>query len=584
MKRRRTDSKSGQTPPDQRITRRSFLGRAGIGTYAALSVPPDAFGVVRQPLGDGAYALLRRSGPKLILEIHLPGGDQSRRILERYLADPAAWKIYAAVQVAAIPYEKLKPDIQRDVMLAIFREDMVDAAGWHHTVKYPGEGLWTICEWLTGRGSTYEDVQAYNSLKDITLRHGQRVTIPNDLLKEAMRAPIEVVNGGPIVDLDEVQRQLRYTTKDGVPCAVYRIQLGEALYSAVVVRFTDRRDNEDILAAADDIAKLSGIADLRDIDEHTPIYIPVEMLSSRFKPLGHPDRQRYEETLLEAKRLKSQVTAKKDLAGIVVVLDAGHGGKDHGASAARYALYEDELSYDITCRVKRILETTTAAKVYVTMHDPSQGYMPVSAKRFRHDTDEIVLTSPNYPNEDGDRSVILRWYLANAVYHKEIKAGTDPMKMVFTSFHCDHLFNERVRGAMVYIPGAHLRRDKESWSNGSAYTKYAEVRAYPNFHSTKSERKRDEAVSLNFARTLVDELGKKRIKRHDKGDPIRNQIWRGKKPILPGVLRANKIPTKVLVEAANMNNATDCRRLADPDWRQWFAEAYVNALKAHYTA
>ena len=51
---------------------------------------------------------------------------------------------------------------------------------------------------------------------------------------------------------------------------------------------------------------------------------------------------------------------------------------------------------------------------------------------------------------------------------------------------------------------------------------------------------------------------------------------------LPGVLRYNNIPTKVLVEVANMNNEQDQQRLSNPLWRQWFAEAFVNALRATY--
>jgi N-acetylmuramoyl-L-alanine amidase len=36
------------------------------------------------------------------------------------------------------------------------------------------------------------------------------------------------------------------------------------------------------------------------------------------------------------------------------------------------------------------------------------------------------------------------------------------------------------------------------------------------------------------------------------------------------------------VEAANLTNQADRERLADPNWRQNFAEAYVDALKTHF--
>jgi N-acetylmuramoyl-L-alanine amidase len=38
----------------------------------------------------------------------------------------------------------------------------------------------------------------------------------------------------------------------------------------------------------------------------------------------------------------------------------------------------------------------------------------------------------------------------------------------------------------------------------------------------------------------------------------------------------------VLVETANLNNATDRERLADPEWRQWYANALLDALLDHY--
>ena len=53
----------GATP----MPRRLFLGQAGLVLLgAAQQPPPDVSGVVREPLGDDAFALLRRSGAKLI--------------------------------------------------------------------------------------------------------------------------------------------------------------------------------------------------------------------------------------------------------------------------------------------------------------------------------------------------------------------------------------------------------------------------------------------------------------------------------------------------------------------------------------
>ena len=51
---------------------------------------------------------------------------------------------------------------------------------------------------------------------------------------------------------------------------------------------------------------------------------------------------------------------------------------------------------------------------------------------------------------------------------------------------------------------------------------------------------------------------------------------------MPCVLRNTAVPTKVLLEVANMLNTTDQQRLADPKWREWLAEAIVDALKHHF--
>ncbi|MCL4691660.1 MAG: N-acetylmuramoyl-L-alanine amidase [Candidatus Hydrogenedentes bacterium] len=482
------------------------------------------------------------------------------------------------------------------MLLAVFRADYVDDAGWHHTVVQGGpdqETLWTLCEWLTGVGTHHENVAKLNNLPSGNLQTGQQILFPRELLLEVMREPTETPLVADLeqaaevpVDLDLAQaaEDLDYVRRGSSQYAVYRLKPGEALYTAVVVRFTDFRENADILRACDTVQDESRIKDVHDMKPGTEIYIPVDMLSDRFKPEGSRARKEYEATIAEADRLRGQVTTK-DLDGIVVILDPGHGGKDIGTSTINhaYTLYEDEVNYDIMCRVKRILETQTRAKVYVTMLDPNQGYEPQDVERFVLDEDEVVLSTPNYWNENSKISANLRWYVANSIYRKETKAGVDPRKIIFTSFHCDALFNDKLRGAMVYLPGAAYRKDRETGWPPGAYDNYAEYKEQPEARSTAEERRRDEALSRNFAMTLLDELGKAQIKRHNVGDPIRRVIRQdGGKEYVVAVLRNTMVPTKVLVECANLTNPTDCKWVSQPWWRERFAEAYVEALKAYY--
>jgi N-acetylmuramoyl-L-alanine amidase len=308
-------------------------------------------------------------------------------------------------------------------------------------------------------------------------------------------------------------------------------------------------------------------------------------LTAKYQPKDTSARKSYEASLQESARLKAQPVRSRDLSDVVVILDPGHGGEDHGTYYPKKSptLLEDEINYDIVMRIKALLEKETAAKVHVTMVDKSAGYTSTAKTSFVHDTDEELLTNPRHSNNvHADVSVNLRWMLVNKIYDQEIKRGVDPRKVVFTSIHTDYIFNSSVRGAMIYIPGAKYRRSEEV-RRGAVYAKYSEGKYFNRFTSTSSERRLDEALSRNFAEVLLAELGAKRIKRHDNGDPIRTVIRRSKKEAwVPGVIRNTKVPTKILVETANMQNATDRKWLADPWWRQQFAQAYVDALKRYY--
>jgi N-acetylmuramoyl-L-alanine amidase len=594
----------------------------GAATVTLLAVAVVASGVagadvVRVPLDKGATAALQ-DGRLLFLECRPPRGDSAAYYFERYLADPRQWTSFKNRQAVAVPFDLLKPRIQREILLLVFREDYVDDQGWWHTVTYSGkqgqETLWSLCEWTTGNGLNYKRIlAAQKHLAGPALEQGQRVLIPSDLLKDVMKsvtvraplppppavqsapalpaapapaAPIEPKppedNGLEPVDLDAVTRELVYGEDARGPYAAYRLKPGEALYTAVVVRFTDFRDNALIQEACNTVQDRSGIRDVRHMPTGQRVLIPLDMLSDRFRPQGSEQREEYEKGILEAHRLRGEQVRTKDLQGVVVVIDPGHGGRDQGGANHKAGLFEDELNYDVACRVKRILETRTQAKVYMTLLDSSQNYEPTDRARFTHDTDESVLTTPPYENKDSKVSANLRWYLANSIFRNELKKGADPRKIVFTSFHTDALYNDTLRGAMVYIPGARYRRENER-PEGAIYSRFDECREQREASSTAAERRRDEALSRNFAEDLMRALGKKKIRRHLEGDWIRSQIRQnGGRVYLPAVLRNTQIPTKILIEMANITNTTDCQRLADPQWRQDFAQAYVDALLTYF--
>ena len=541
-----------------------------------------------------------KDGRQLFLECRPPKGDAAQQFFAQYLAWPDEWRMYKDRIAVAIRFESLKPEVQRRVLFSVFRQDYVDEAGWWHTAigsdKTGQELLWSLCEWLTGKGTNYRAVMAdkRNHLSATILEQGQRVLIPTELLLPVMKTPspkptpeqekeeAKTAAEEKPPDLDAVANKLRYGSDAKGPYAMYRLKPGEALYTAVVVRFTDIRDNDAIQHACDAIQKRSGIKNVHGMKTGQKIIVPLAMLSDRFTPKDSEPRKEYEQNIVEAKRLREEQVRTKDLDGVVVVIDPGHGGRDRGCSDESLGLYEDKINYDIACRVKKILETQTRAKVYMTVMRKRQGYEPSDKTHFSDDNGTVVLTTPPYHGEDAKISANLRWYLANAFYQDELGKGTDPRKMVFTSFHTDALFNASLRGTMIYIPGAKYRREHEEYDAG-IYARFKEVREHPVAASTDAERRRDEALSRNFAENLMEALGQKRVRRHLEGDWIRSQIRQdGGRVYVPAVLRNTLIPTKILIETANMTNKTDCQNLADPQWRQTFAEAYCDALRVYF--
>ncbi|MGI6459979.1 MAG: N-acetylmuramoyl-L-alanine amidase family protein [Candidatus Hydrogenedentales bacterium] len=579
----------------------------------AASAPVYA-GVLRVPLAPGVSAA-SRNGRSLLLEYNRATGPEPKAFAAKYLTDVSAWKTYQGLTSSiAVPFDKLNPAAQREVLLAIFPYDVVTSEGWTHYVLHEEdsgpEALWTLCRWLTGKGNTYKEIQKINKLETDKLHRGQQLLFPKQFLLDALRkptgerpAPPGLLTAAPLAPAKEPANtplhalaprpaagtnELEYGRDAKGAFALYHLKRGEALYTDVVARFTDVDVQESaaaaILAACRVVMQRSNIRNERSIPVGQAIKIPMDMLSAQFMPEGSSERSEYQAMVLEARRLRGAVRSK-DLAGVVVILDPGHGGRDHGAWTTnnRFSLYEDEINYDIACRIKQILESQTQATVYFTVIDRVQGYTPTNRTRFTHDTNEELLTTPRHRNLDGDKlSLNLRWYLANSIYRSEVARGIDPKKVVFSSIHCDKL-HPSLRGAMIYVPGASGRRDKEAPAlTLASYEKYKEVGEQNYASSTVAERRRDEALSRNFATVLLDELGKKRIKRHDRSAPIRAQIRRDGTSFVPAVLRNTMVPTKVLIETANLANDVDCARLEDPQWRQWFAEAYVNALKVYF--
>jgi N-acetylmuramoyl-L-alanine amidase len=356
--------------------------------------------------------------------------------------------------------------------------------------------------------------------------------------------------------------------------AVYRLRPGEALYSAVVVRFTGRIHAEDVNALAAEIAARSGVADVTDIPIGYPIEIPLDLLLPEFLPPGDPRRLEWEVERRSADRFKNQVQAR-GLENVTVILDAGHGGADVGASSA--GVWESLYVYDVMLRVKHLLETETRARVHTTTRDGA-AYAIVDRDVLPFSRGHQVLTRPPYRIGDATIGVHLRWYLANSLLRR---AAADPQGQhaVFLSIHADSL-HASLRGATAYIPSAALTSGTFGKS-GSVFAARKEVQEKPKVSFSLRERQRSEGLSRELAEEIVAAFRGAELAVHP-FQPVRDRIFRGRRAWVPAVLRYNAVPAKLLLEIGNIANAEDRRLLQTRVFRDQVARAVVQGLRAYF--
>jgi N-acetylmuramoyl-L-alanine amidase len=368
---------------------------------------------------------------------------------------------------------------------------------------------------------------------------------------------------------------LRYGKDGKGDFAIYALRPGEALYSSVVVRFTGSIHAEDVNALAKEIAGRNGIADVTGIPIGFPVKIPLDVLLPEFLPAGHPRRVEYEASVTASARFRNQVTAV-DLEGITVILDAGHGGRDVGATMS--GVWESSYVYDVMLRVRRLLASYTSANVVPTTRD---------GRKFEIDDRDVlsfsrghaVLTTPPYPIEDSKVGVNLRWYLANAVLRRSLKKSGDPEKVIFVSIHADSL-HPSLRGAMIYIPDAQRSGDSAG-KRGGEYAARQEVREGGAWRPSTRELLRSEGLSRELATEVLDALREENLPVHP-FKPVREKVIRNRRQWVPAVLRYNAVPAKILLEVCNLANSEDRELIQTRAYRQKVAESVVRGILGYY--
>ena len=565
------------------------------------AVPPNAI-VSAQITPELRASLGADATLGLVVTPH--GGDAWSRLAKRVTGDGERWHLLAELNQAGdkltpemrvrVPFALLKPDLQKQVAKTLFPGDSAAAGGWRHVVigggdasapvagVVEGESLWNIAEWFTGDGANYTAVHKANPAQGLSTRKGDVILIPKELLIAAFRSEVprgvtEESNAPKTAEVrktedDPVERpaenanvpvaaieavpaglpSLTYLRSAAEPYAVYRLQKGEALYSSVAIRFTGRVYAKDVGDVLERLVKFNGIDDVARIPVGYAVKIPMYLLLPEYLPADDPTRVASEEAKRESAKLARRTRAA-GLAGVTVILDAGHGGRDAGTT--HDGVWESSYVYDVMCRLKKELETKSAAKVAATTTSKDNGYAIEDDDWLSDRTDHIVLTSPKYTLDDDPAvGVNLRWYLANSIFRHALKQGLPKEKVVFISIHADSL-HPSLRGSMVYIPGERYVTGAYQ-KTGDVYLARAEVRESPVVRHSEKESLAAEGLSRDLAESIIDAFETKGLKVHP-FNPIRANVVRDGREWVPAVIRYNVVPTRLLLEVCNLGNEKD---------------------------
>jgi N-acetylmuramoyl-L-alanine amidase len=494
-----------------------------------------------------------------------------------------------------VPVEALRGDLRLEAVGRLFPVDQRINAGWQHWVLDPfggGEESWEwLAELFAGRKDRGRDLKQANPDRAARgLERGRTVIVPEAFLLSVFRSLPPVATPTPVATATARRQPTPLASSSSaaalVPLdygsdrlggyAVYRLRKGEALYSAVVVRFTGQLLAIQVNETAMEIAERSGIDDVTDIPVGYPVKIPLDLLLPEYLPVDNPRRLAWVEERRELGTFFEVVHAT-DLSGVQVILDAGHGGNDTGALVG--GLWESAYAYDIMCRIKANLERHTRAKVWTTIQQKGREYSVPTTDRLDQRRDAYLLTRPPYSLEDSVLGVHLRWYLTNDIILNRLGPNFPRSKTVFLSVHTDSL-HPSVRGAMVYVPSRYLRPSKFTVDRRDI-KKYAEYRNHPTIQLGADFKARVEASSRHLADNIIVSLEKNELGVHPY-EPVRDRVLRGRRSWVPAVLRFTAAQNAVLLEACNMANTEDRALLQKAAWREQFARAVVEGMASAF--
>jgi N-acetylmuramoyl-L-alanine amidase len=541
------------------------------GREPVLSVIPRA--------GDGWIELARRYGAK--------GEDSTAELAaaNRPLAFPRR-----GVRVR-LPWRLASGVTRLEALKALFPADHVSETGWEHVEVAPwggeSESWLELATLFSGGRQRYAALRRANPTAPLFPRRGARLLIPPDLLEPGLRlaalgatapvpTPVPPSASEPTAEATPEPGQGVSATAAAASVleyrkdfAIYRLRAGEALYSAVVVRFTGQLHASDVNATAVELAKRSGIAEVTSIPVGFPVRIPFDLLLPEYLPPGNPRRVAWEKEREELTAIRRVIRAA-NLDGIHVILDAGHGGADTGATAG--GLWESTYVYDVMARLKNVLEKETRATVWALERDTKRGWETPDVDVLPRSRTQELLVDPPYDLSESAVGVHLRWVLTDSILQRLERQHVDPERVVFVSIHADSL-HPAVRGLMVYTPARRLRPRHASVPDG--LYRCRETARLSSLRFPVRFLARSEALSTQLGTEIAREAARFNIPVHD-FEPVRSSVLRGRSRWVPAVLRYSRVPTSVLIEICNLNNDRDRALLTT--WR--FREKLAHAIAA----
>lgn len=420
----------------------------------------------------------------------------------------------------------------------------------------------------TSRRSSDEETAA--SL--VRLAASKADVVPQAKEKGGLVAADEVEVVAPAARHDE----LTFVREGDKEYAVYRLKKGEALYSSVVSRFTGRVYAKDVSEVLAKIVEVNQISDVARIYVDEPIRIPIEYVAEEYLPTSNERRLAYERSKRASAQAARRVGAK-NLEGVRIVIDPGHGGRDVGT--VHEDVWESNYVYDVACRLKRLIEKKSSAKVHLTTRSADYGYDVQEKDVLDRRNDHVVLTNPKYILDDPVVGVNLRWYLANSLFRRAVEKKVTPEKVIFISIHADSL-HPSLRGAMAYIPGQRFAHGTFA-KKGKIYLARDEVRESPLVKQTEEEALRAEGLSRKLAEAIIDSMSDAHLAVHP-FNPVREHVIRDGKEWVPAIIRYNKIPTRLLLEICNLGNATDRELVQTREFRQKLAKSIYDGIVNFY--